>query len=603
MEEYNTIQNYDKWSATFRWIGVGLYLSVLFIECGMYFVLKSQNLIFQSTGEYLKLYLFRPVIISTLIMVTGALLIQKVNNPDINKYIQLIMITLMFGNVTIIHSIFIVALAVFCIPIFLTVVYQDKKLLYFITMLSEGFLLYIGISCSITGTKAGSREYFVPSMIIIMLFLLACCKVAEMSIDILNDRTKELIKATMEAQEARKLADASNHSKTVFLSSMSHEIRTPINAVLGLDEMIIRESSEDVIKDYAMDVRSSGKALLALVNDVLDFSKIESGKLDLMIVTYDVSSMINDLVNMIANRASEKNLKFKVEVSKEIPHLLAGDEVRIKQIVINLLTNAVKYTDRGEVKLCVDYEKLNETQIKLKFLVRDTGKGIKKEDQDKLFVPFERLEKERNRNIEGTGLGLSIIESLLSLMDSKLEVESVYGLGSDFSFGIVQHVEDWAPVGDYEENYRQVKEREKKYHEKFTAPKAKLLVVDDTPINLKVFRGLLKQTGIQIDVAHSGMECVERASEKKYDVIFVDHMMPDLDGLQTLERLKRDRLSPNLNTPIIALSANAISGSREYYMQQGFSEYLMKPIDPPKLETMLLKFLPEDLVELYDEKA
>lgn len=282
-----------------------------------------------------------------------------------------------------------------------------------------------------------------------------------MSIDVLNDRTKELIKATMEAQEARKLADASNHSKTVFLSSMSHEIRTPINAVLGLDEMIIRESSEDVIKDYAMDVRSSGKALLALVNDVLDFSKIESGKLDLMIVTYDVSSMINDLVNMIANRASEKNLKFKVEVSKEIPHLLAGDEVRIKQIVINLLTNAVKYTDRGEVKLCVDYEKLNETQIKLKFLVRDTGKGIKKEDQDKLFVPFERLEKERNRNIEGTGLGMTIIESLLSLMDSKLEVESVYGLGSDFSFGIVQHVEDWTPVGDYEENYRQVKEREK----------------------------------------------------------------------------------------------------------------------------------------------
>lgn len=603
MEEYKTIQNYDRWSGTFRLIGVGLYLSVLFIECGMYFVLKSQNLIYQSTGEYLKLYLFRPVIISTLIMVTGALLIQKVNNPDINKYIQLIMITLMFGNVTIIHSIFIVALAVFCIPIFLTVVYQDKKLLYFITMLSEGFLLYIGISCSITGTKAGSREYFVPSMIIIMLFLLACCKVAAMSINVLNDRTEELMKATLEAQEARKLADASNHSKTVFLSSMSHEIRTPINAVLGLDEMIIRESSEDVIKDYAMDVRSSGKALLALVNDVLDFSKIESGKLDLMIVTYDVSSMINDLVNMIANRASEKNLKFKVEVSKEIPHLLAGDEVRIKQIVINLLTNAVKYTDRGEVKLCVDYEKLNETQIKLKFLVRDTGKGIKKEDQDKLFVPFERLEKERNRNIEGTGLGLSIIESLLSLMDSKLEVESVYGLGSDFSFGIVQHVEDWTPVGDYEENYRQVKEREKKYHEKFTAPKAKLLVVDDTPINLKVFQGLLKQTRIQIDVAHSGMECVERASEKKYDVIFVDHMMPDLDGLQTLERLKRDRLSPNLNTPIIALSANAISGSREYYIQQGFSEYLMKPIDPPKLETMLLRFLPEDLVELYDEKA
>lgn len=596
-------QNYVRWSKTFQRVGVGLYIAVVILECAMFFVLKSQGLIYQSTGRYLRQYLLKPVLISTLIMVCGALAIRKTENPDIKKNIQPIMITLMFGNVAIIHSVFLVVLTVFCIPIFLTVVYQDKKLLRLITALSEAFVLYISISCAISKTAAGRNEYFLPSMILVMVLLFACSLVAGMSINVLNSQTTALMKATRQAQDAKALADASSQSKSVFLSSMSHEIRTPINAVLGLDEMIIRESSEPVIKDYALDVRSSGKALLALVNDVLDFSKIESGKLELLLVKYDVSSMINDLVNMIGTRAKDKNLSFKVEVSHEIPHLLVGDEVRIKQIAINLLTNAVKYTDRGEIKLCVDYEKVDDKQIKLKMKVRDTGRGIKKEDLEKLFVPFERFEKERNRGIEGTGLGMSITERLLALMDSRLEVESVYGLGSDFSFSILQQVEDWEPIGDYEEKYRQVKAREMQYREKFIAPKAKVLVVDDTPVNLKVFQGLLKQTRIQIDVAHSGMECVQLASDKKYDVIFVDHMMPDMDGLQTLERLKRDRLSPNVNTPIIALSANAISGSREYYMQQGFSEYLMKPIDPSRLEAMLIQFLPSHLVELSNQTS
>lgn len=598
MEEQKRATNYDRWSKTFQKIGVGLYIAVILLECGMFFVLQSQNLIEQSLNRYLWLYLIRPVLISTVIMISGAFVIRNVTNSEIKKYVHPIMITLMFGNVTIVHNVFLVSLTVFCIPIFLTVVYQDKRLLRLVTILSEAFVIYITISCGLSQSGGGNDKYFVPSVIIVMILLLVCERVAAMSIEVLNQQTQALYDVTNQAQEAKKIADASNQSKTVFLSSMSHEIRTPINAVLGLDEMILRESSEDVIKDYALDVRSSGKALLALVNDVLDFSKIESGKLELMHVRYDVSSMVNDLVNMIAGRAAEKNLSFQVEVSHEIPHILTGDEVRIKQIMLNLLTNAVKYTDRGEVKLCVDYEKIDEENILLKVLIRDTGKGIKKEDLDKLFVPFERFEKERNRNIEGTGLGMSIIESLLSLMDSKLEVESVYGLGSDFSFAILQRVEDWTPVGDYEENYRKVKLQERHYHEKFTAPKARILVVDDVPINLKVFQGLLKQTQIQIDTAHNGMECIQLAAEKKYDVIFVDHMMPDMDGLQTLERLRRDRLSPNVNTPIIALSANAVSGSREYYIAEGFSEYLMKPIDPAKLEATLLQFLPQKLVQM-----
>lgn len=405
MEEQKRATNYDRWSKTFQKIGVGLYIAVILLECGMFFVLQSQNLIEQSLNRYLWLYLIRPVLISTVIMISGAFVIRNVTNSEIKKYVHPIMITLMFGNVTIVHNVFLVSLTVFCIPIFLTVVYQDKRLLRLVTILSEAFVIYITISCGLSQSGGGNDKYFVPSVIIVMILLLVCERVAAMSIEVLNQQTQALYDVTNQAQEAKKIADASNQSKTVFLSSMSHEIRTPINAVLGLDEMILRESSEDVIKDYALDVRSSGKALLALVNDVLDFSKIESGKLELMHVRYDVSSMVNDLVNMIAGRAAEKNLSFQVEVSHEIPHILTGDEVRIKQIMLNLLTNAVKYTDRGEVKLCVDYEKIDEENILLKVLIRDTGKGIKKEDLDKLFVPFERFEKERNRNIEGTGLG------------------------------------------------------------------------------------------------------------------------------------------------------------------------------------------------------
>lgn len=592
---------YDKWIKSLRLISIGLYIAVILLEGGMYFVLRSQNLIYQSTADYLWSYFLKPVLISTAIVAVGATIIQITKKEVVKKYTQLIMITLMFGNVAYIHSVFLVAMVVFCIPIFLTVVFQDKKLLNVITILSELIVLRIAVHGFVTGHGAGRNEYFLPSVIIAMVLLFACRCIAGVSITVLNDRNAALQQATLEAQEAREQAELANQGKTIFLSNMSHEIRTPINAVLGLDEMIIRESEEETIRDYAMDIKSSGKSLLALVNDVLDFSKIESGKLELVNTEYDVSSVINDLVNMISARAIGKGLSFMVDVKPEVPHLLFGDEVRIKQIILNLLTNAVKYTDKGTVTLTIDYSKVDNEKIKLLVSVKDTGKGIKEADMEKLFVPFERIEEKRNRNIEGTGLGMSITKQLLALMDSKLQVDSVYGKGSNFTFEIIQGVRDWKAIGNYQEAYRRQKSLAIKYKEQFRAPKARILVVDDTVINLKVFSGLLKKTEVMIDEAHSGEECLNFVSENDYHIIFIDHMMPDMDGIETLRRIKEMDSSKNSVVPTIALTANATSGSREFYLKSGFTEYLTKPIEPLKLEQMLIRFLPEELVELTEE--
>ena len=592
---------YDKWIKSLRLISIGLYIAVILLEGGMYFVLRSQNLIYQSTADYLWSYFLKPVLLSTAIVAVGATIIQITKKEVVKKYTQLIMITLMFGNVAYIHSVFLVAMVVFCIPIFLTVVFQDKKLLNVITILSELIVLRIAVHGFVTGHGAGRNEYFLPSVIIAMVLLFACRCIAGVSITLLNDRNAALQQATLEAQEAREQAELVNQGKTIFLSNMSHEIRTPINAVLGLDEMIIRESEEETIRDYAMDIKSSGKSLLVLVNDVLDFSKIESGKLELVNTEYDVSSVINDLVNMISARAIGKGLSFMVDVKPEVPHLLFGDEVRIKQIILNLLTNAVKYTDKGTVTLTIDYSKVDNEKIKLLVSVKDTGKGIKEADMEKLFVPFERIEEKRNRNIEGTGLGMSITKQLLALMDSELQVDSVYGKGSNFAFEIIQGVRDWKAIGNYQEAYRRQKSLAIKYKEQFRAPKARILVVDDTVINLKVFSGLLKKTEVMIDEAHSGEECLNFVSENDYHIIFIDHMMPDMDGIETLRRIKEMDSSKNSVVPTIALTANATSGSREFYLKSGFTEYLTKPIEPLKLEQMLIRFLPEELVELTEE--
>ncbi len=416
---------------------------------------------------------------------------------------------------------------------------------------------------------------------------------------------------TAEKAERDRLIDASeralaaSEAKSSFLSNMSHEIRTPINAVLGMNEMILRECDDKNILGYSESIRTAGTTLLGLVNDILDFSKIEAGKMEIIPVDYDLSSVINDLVNMIQTKADNKGLKLKLDISKEVPKMLHGDEVRIKQVVTNILTNAVKYTEQGFVTFCIDYRKLDDEPeyVMLNIAVKDTGIGIKKDDMKKLFSEFDRIEEKRNRNVEGTGLGMSITKRLLEMMDSQLQVESIYGLGSMFSFELKQKVVAWDALGDYEAAYKASLGSRKKYRERFRAPEAQVLVVDDTPMNLVVFTSLLKQTSIKIDTANSGDEGLSLAFEKKYDIIFLDHMMPDKDGIQTFHELRARKNDPNLETPVICLTANAISGAREKYLAEGFDNYLTKPIDSVKLEEMLLEYLPPEKVLRSEENA
>ena len=393
-------------------------------------------------------------------------------------------------------------------------------------------------------------------------------------------------------------AFAASEAKSSFLSNMSHEIRTPINAILGMNEIILRESNDSEIISYAESIKTAGNTLLGIINDILDFSKIEAGKIEIIPVDYDLSSLINDLVNMIQNRADEKGLTLSLDFDKNLPKMLCGDEVRIKQIITNILTNAVKYTEKGIVTFSIKFKRLEDepNSVMLLVTIKDTGIGIKPEDMKKLFAEFERIEEERNRNVEGTGLGMAITKNLLYLMKSKLKVESIYELGTKFSFELKQKVIRWEPLGDYETSYKAGLNERKKYTEKFTAPTARVLVVDDNPMNLMVFKNLLKQTKMKIDTAINGDEGLLLTQDDKYDLIFLDHMMPDKDGIETLQELRTQKANPNCHTIAVCLTANAISGAREKYIAAGFDNYLTKPLNPDKLEEMLLSYLPKEKV-------
>ena len=415
----------------------------------------------------------------------------------------------------------------------------------------------------------------------------------------LSDRLAAFVDvASQELAEETKKAKAANVAKSRFLSNMSHEIRTPINAIMGMNEMILREAIHPAIREYAENIRSASESLLGLVNDILDFSKIEAGKMEIIPVEYELSSVLNDLVNMVKTRAEKKGLSLSVEASPELPTLLFGDEIRIKQVATNILTNAVKYTEKGSVTLRVSFEKAGGQSILLRFDVRDTGIGIKPEDLDKLYNAFERIEEARNRTIEGTGLGMNITKRLLELMGSRLEVESVYGEGSTFSFTVEQRVMNWSPIGNFEEAYRRTAIRQQVYRESFTAPEARVLVVDDTKMNLTVMRGLLKATKMQIDEAESGQEALTLTEKKKYDVIFLDHRMPGMDGVETLVSLRMQLHGKNSDTPVVCLTANAVSGAREWYLERGFNDYLTKPVKGEQLEAMLVKYLPPERVKM-----
>ncbi|MCR5199592.1 MAG: response regulator [Saccharofermentans sp.] len=388
----------------------------------------------------------------------------------------------------------------------------------------------------------------------------------------------------------KEAADSANRAKSDFLAQMSHEIRTPINAVIGMDEMILRETNDPDIKEYALDIKSASKTLLSLVNGVLDFSKIESGKMEITPANYNTEELIDDLVNMIADRAEKKYLEFDLDIDGNIPKTLYGDDVRLEQVIINLLTNAVKYSEKGTVSLKMACEGIEGDECTLYVEVKDTGIGIKEEDMEKLFESFQRLDERKNRNIEGTGLGMAIVQGILTMMDSTIVVKSDYGKGSVFSFKVKQGVVDPTPIGEYRRHRGELAKTDD--NRELVVLKADILVVDDNDMNLKVAKGLMKKLNVVPDTVNSGKKAIEMIKNKHYDIILMDHMMPVMDGIETLKLIRKNWLIDS-STTVIALTANAIAGAREMYLNEGFSDYMSKPIVPEQLEKMLETYLPE----------
>lgn len=416
----------------------------------------------------------------------------------------------------------------------------------------------------------------------------------------------------------KEAADRANKAKSDFLADMSHEIRTPINAVLGMNEMILRECPSGAqisgaekeaaefkfqnIRAYASNIESAGRNLLSIINDILDFSKIESGKMELSYGAYQFSSVLNDVSNMIFFKAKEKDLTFIVDVDETLPDGLYGDEVRIRQVITNLLNNAVKYTKQGSISLTVRGEKAadqgEDEYVDLRISVKDTGIGIKQEDIDKLFTKFQRVDLNNNSTVEGTGLGLAITRSLLEMMGGNIRVESEYGVGSEFCILLPQKIVAKDPIGDFQSRFKENVQNSKAYEETFRAPEAHILIVDDTKMNLKVALGLLKNTEMQIDTANSGEEALGLAKANAYDVILMDQRMPKMDGSECLKQIRRQDGGANLDTPIICLTADAVVGAKERYLSEGFTDYLTKPVDSRALEQMLMKYLPSDKVQI-----
>ena len=465
---------------------------------------------------------------------------------------------------------------------------------FFLLCVMETFLCYyIAFYVPESVVRNTSRSSFFDSALSVILVGMLI-SVLLMFLNKIYEQENEL--SRQQKKEIEELNRAENH----FFSSMSHEIRTPINTIIGLNEFILRGDIPPEVAENARNIQGASKLLLTLINDILDLSKIKSGKMEIVKVSYETGKLFSEIVNMIWIKAKEKGLEFRLHIDSSIPSMLCGDEVRIKQILINLLNNAVKYTKEGSVTLAVRCERLTLNRVRVWYTVEDTGQGVKKENIPYIFHAFRRVDEEKNRHIEGTGLGLSIVHQLVELMDGEITVNSVYTKGSKFVVMLEQDIIDDKELGTFTLDSRSRVHEGERYKQSFEAPDAHILVVDDNEMNLAVVKKLLSDTKIQIDIAMSGAECLAKTQDQHYDGILMDHLMPEMDGIACFHALRTQPGGLCQNVPVIALTANAGSDNQLLYRKEGFSGYLAKPVSGALLEVAVLSILPKELVKMSE---
>lgn len=589
-----TAPEYEKWRRRLFIMNCVIATGVFLLEIGVNIILFVQGKVNPDIVYHLMRYLVVPSGLVFLAVLFDGIMMRCFPNKDwLLNYIMVLTVVFMCTVVAVTHYVFPITMTAFVIPVLMSVVFGNNRMTAVTAASCSVCVILTGIWRNIDGTDT-DRYYVVQEVVISLGIIFMSLIVAGIVNSLITEQNHRLLDALRKEKRSQQEAEAANMAKSSFLANMSHEIRTPINAILGMNEMILREEKDPAIRGYAGNIQASGNSLLSIVSDVLDISKIESGKLEIIPVDYEVNSLISDCCNMAAGRAKAKELELLVECADNVPMKLCGDETHIRQIIMNLLTNAVKYTEKGTVKLIVS-GRFTDGGFVLKVDVSDTGIGIAEENLPQLFTQFQRFDLQRNRNIEGTGLGLSIVKRLCDLMSGTITARSVLGSGSTFTVELPQKVVDSTPCGGVNLNYSAGAEHE--YHHSFEAPEAKILAVDDLPVNLLVIANLLKETRIKIDTAGSGRECMDKCSQQKYDLILMDHMMPEMDGVQTFEKLHGDKSSPNFETPVIMLTANALAGMREQYMDVGFADYVSKPVRGAKLEEAIRRNLPESLIK------
>lgn len=589
-----TAPEYEKWRRRLFIMNCVIAAGVFLLEIGVNIILFVQGKVNPDIVYHLMRYLVVPSGLVFLAVLFDGIMMRCFPNKDwLPNYIMVLTVVFMCTVVAVTHYVFPITMTAFVIPVLMSVVFGNNRMTAATAASCSVCVILTGIWRNIDGTDT-DRYYVVQEVVISLGIIFVSLIVAEIVNSLITEQNHRLLDALRKEKRSQQEAEAANMAKSSFLANMSHEIRTPINAILGMNEMILREEKDPAIRGYAGNIQASGNSLLSIVSDVLDISKIESGKLEIIPVDYEVNSLISDCCNMAAGRAKAKELELLVECADNVPMKLCGDETHIRQIIMNLLTNAVKYTEKGTVKLIVS-GRFTDGGFVLKVDVSDTGIGIAEENLPQLFTQFQRFDLQRNRNIEGTGLGLSIVKRLCDLMSGTITARSVLGSGSTFTVELPQKVVDSTPCGGVNLNYSAGAEHE--YHHSFEALEAKILAVDDLPVNLLVIANLLKETRIKIDTAGSGRECLDKCSQQKYDLILMDHMMPEMDGVLTFEKLHGDKSSPNFETPVIMLTANALAGMREQYMDVGFADYVSKPVRGAKLEEAIRRNLPESLIK------